>query len=151
MVGTDLIAVPVGPTVEMAAVGAPDYFARRGVPMHPSDLDAHDCLVLRFGATSAPYDWEFERAGEEITRKVTGPFLFNESELCVDAAREGFGIAYVTLPEVADDIESGRLQRVLTDWCEPFDGFQLCYSSRRQMSTAQRLLIDRLRYRPTEN
>ncbi|WP_246739559.1 LysR family transcriptional regulator [Martelella sp. HB161492] len=151
MVGPDLIAVPVGPPVEMAAVATPDYFARRGVPLHPADLDAHDCLVLRFGAISAPYDWEFERDGEAITRRVTGPFLFNESGLCVDAAREGFGIAYVTLPEVCDDIDRGRLQRVLADWCAPFDGFQLCYPSRRQMSTAQRLLIDRLRYRPSEH
>ncbi len=147
MVGPDLIAVPVGPSVEMAAVGSPAYFEKRGVPLHPADLDRHDCIVMRFGATSAAYDWEFERDGEEIVRKVSGPLLFNEAEFCVQAAREGYGICYVTLPEVEAEIRAGRLKRVLADWCEPFDGFQLCYSSRRQMSSALRLLIDRVRYR----
>jgi DNA-binding transcriptional LysR family regulator len=147
MVGPDLIAVPVGPPIEMAAVASPGYLAARGVPRHPSDLDAHDCIVMRFGANTATYDWEFERGDEELVRKVDGPFIFNDSELCIAAAHEGYGIAYVTLPEVRADIDSGKLQRLLADWCPPFDGFQLCYSSRRQMTSALRLLVDRLRYR----
>jgi len=102
---------------------------------------------MRFGANTATYDWEFERGDEELVRKVDGPFIFNDSELCIAAAREGYGIAYVTLPEVRADIDSGKLVRLLADWCPPFDGFQLCYSSRRQMTSALRLLVDRLRYR----
>ncbi|AJY44969.1 LysR family transcriptional regulator [Martelella endophytica] len=147
MVGPDLIAVPVGPAVAMAAVASPDYLAGRGVPEHPDELARHDCIVMRFGANTAPYDWEFEGRGEEIVRKVSGPFIFNESELCIRAALEGFGIAYIPLPEVETEIADGRLQRVLADWCEPFEGFHLCYSSRRQMSSALRIVIDRLRYR----
>ncbi len=82
-----------------------------------------------------------------MVRKVDGPFVFNDSELCTEAAREGYGIAYVTLPEVQADIDSGKLRRVLADWCPPFDGFQICYSSHRQMSSGLRLPVDRLRYR----
>jgi DNA-binding transcriptional LysR family regulator len=146
-VSPDMIAVKIGPPIRMAAVAAPDYFRTHGVPDHPSDLDAHSCLALRFHTHSPAYDWEFERDGEEIIKKVSGPFIFSESDICIEAAKEGHGIAFVTELEVLDDIENGSLRRVLTEWCPPFDGYHLCYSGRRQISSAFRLLIDRLRYR----
>ena len=45
----------------------------------------------------------------------------------------------------------GALRRVLADWCPPFDGFCLCYSGRRNISSAFRLVIDRLRYDPARD
>lgn len=146
-VGPDLIAVPVSPPMQMAAVASPRYLALRGEPKHPADLADHDCITMRFGADTSTYDWEFEKDGQEIVRKVDGPFIFNDGDLCVAAAREGYGIAYVLLSEVQAEIDSGVLKRVLADWCPPFDGYKLCYSSRRQMSSALRLIIDRMRYR----
>lgn len=146
-VSPDMIAVRIGPPIRMAAVAAPHYFRARGVPEHPSDLDAHACLALRFHSHAPAYDWEFEKDGKEIIKKVSGPFVFNDSDICIEAAKEGHGIAFVTEPEVIADLEEGTLRRVLTDWCPPFDGYHLCYSGRRQISSAFRLLIDRLRYR----
>lgn len=146
-VGPDMIAVRVGPQIQMAAVASPDYLRAHGVPEHPSDLDAHRCLGLRFGPHAPVYDWELERGEEEIVKKIAGPFIFNDSDFVIEAARRGHGIAFVTLPEVVADIENGTLRRVLADWCPPFDGFHLFYSGRRQVSSALRLLIDRLRHR----
>lgn len=146
-VGPDMIAVQVGPPIRLAAVATPDYFRRYGIPQHPSDLDDHNCLALRFHANAPAYDWEFEKDGEELVKRVSGSFIFSESDLCIDAARSGHGIAFVSEPEVADDIERGVLRRVLEDWCPYFDGYHLCYSGRRNISSAFRLLIDRLRYR----
>ena len=48
---------------------------------------------------------------------------------------------------VETDIREGRLIRVLDDWCPPFDGFSLYYSSRRQMRPALRAFIDFFRWR----
>lgn len=145
-ISPDMIAVKIGPPIRMAAVGAPEYFKTHGVPEHPADLGAHACLTLRFHSHASAYDWEFEKDGEQIVKKVSGPFVFNESDICIEAAKEGHGIAFVTEPEVIEDIEAGTLRRVLADWCPPFDGFHLCYSGRRQMSSAFRLVIDRLKY-----
>jgi DNA-binding transcriptional LysR family regulator len=144
-ISPDMIAVKVGPQIHMAAVASPAYFQAHEIPLHPDDLDAHDCLSLRFNSHASAYDWEFEQDGQDIIKKVSGPLIFNESDICLQAARDGFGIAFVTEPEVANDIKMGTLHRVLTDWCPPFDGFYLCYSGRRQLSSALRLVIDRLR------
>ncbi|CCV16518.1 LysR family transcriptional regulator [Mesorhizobium sp. STM 4661] len=146
-VGPDMVAVKIGPQLRMAAVATPKYFEEHGVPEHPSELDTHDCLALRFNVRAPPYDWEFEKDGMEIVKKVSGPFIFSESDICIEAAKESHGIAFVTEPEVRDAIKQGSLRRVLADWCPPFDGFHLFYSGRRQVSSALRLVIDRLKYR----
>ncbi|TVO96795.1 LysR family transcriptional regulator [Shewanella algae] len=145
-VGPDMIAVKIGPAVRLAAVATPEYFKRHGVPKHPHDLDEHACLVLRFHAHAPVYDWEFEKEGEEIVKHVSGPFIFSESDVCIEAAKAGHGIAFVTEAEVTEEIENGSLRRVLADWCPPFEGYCLCYSGRRNISSAFRLVIDRLRY-----
>lgn len=145
-VSPDMIAIQIGPPIRLAAVATPEYFRKHGVPKHPSDLDQHACLVIRFHAHGAIYDWEFEKDGEEIVKKVPSQFIFSESDICIEAAKAGHGIAFVTEPEVITDIENGSLQRVLADWCPPFDGYYLCYSGRRNISSAFRLVIDRLKY-----
>lgn len=145
-ISPDMVAVKVGPDIQMAAVASPDYFEKYGVPSHPSDLEHHVCLSLRFHPQASAYDWEFEKDGKEIIIKVSGPFIFSESDICVQAAKEGHGIAFVTEPEVKEDVKNGSLRRVLADWCPPFDGYYLCYSGRRQISSAMRLVIDRLRH-----
>lgn len=145
-VESDMIAVQVGPPIRMAAVASSEYLRRHKAPYHPSDLDHHNCLALRFNTHVPVCDWKFEKDGVELIKKVSGSFIFNESDLCIDAARSSHGIAFVSEAEVADDIERGALQRVLEDWCPYQDGYYLCYSGYGNNSLAFRLLIDRLRY-----
>ncbi|TOP86009.1 LysR family transcriptional regulator [Vibrio parahaemolyticus] len=145
-IGPDMVAIRVGPTLRMAAVASPEYLSKHPAPMHPDELDNHSCLALRFNANSPPYDWEFEKNEIEITKKVSGPLIFSDADFCIQAAKEGHGIAFVSEPEVKLSIENGILRRLLEDWCPPFDGYYLCYSGRRQISSALRLIIDRLRY-----
>lgn len=48
---------------------------------------------------------------------------------------------------VEKHIATGHLIAVLQEWCQPFPGYHLYYTSRRQSSPALRLLVDALRYR----
>ncbi|WP_010139716.1 LysR family transcriptional regulator [Oceanicola sp. S124] len=143
----DMIAIPVGPRLEMAAVASPDYLARRGTPGHPDALEDHACILMRHRVDGPVYDWEFEIDGVEVVRKLDGPFILNDPGLVLEAARAGHGLGYLPLSEVRADLETGRLRRVLADFCPPFDGYHLCYMGRRNLSSAMRLLIDRLRLR----
>ena len=80
--------------------------------------------------------------------RVEGQLTMNSLRQRIDAARIGLGLAYVPEDSVQNDIASGRLIRVLTEWCPPFPGYHLYYPSRRQPSAAFRLLLDALRYPP---
>ncbi len=102
---------------------------------------------MRHRADGPVYEWEFEIDGVEVVRRLTGPFILNDPGLVLQAVRKGSGIGYVTLPETRADLDSGRLRRALTDFCPPFDGYHLYYLGKRNLSSALRLLIDRLRAR----
>jgi DNA-binding transcriptional LysR family regulator len=146
-VAKDMIAVRIGPDMRMAVVGAPSYFARWKRPQTPQDLTAHDCINLRLPTYGGLYAWEFEKDGRELKVRVEGQFVFNTFALRLNAALDGFGLAYLPEEQVQTHIAEGRLVRVLADWCPPFSGCHLYYPSRRQPTPAFALLVDALRYR----
>jgi DNA-binding transcriptional LysR family regulator len=142
----DMIAMPIGPKVRMAAVASPAYFAANPPPKTPRDLLQHRCINQRRGAGGL-YVWEFERKGRELEVRVEGQVIVNTSPLIVAAALDGMGIAFLPEEEFAPHIEEGRLVRVLQDWCPPFPGFHLYYPSRRHPSPAFSLVLNALRFR----
>ncbi|HEX6705117.1 MAG TPA: LysR family transcriptional regulator [Albitalea sp.] len=102
-------------------VATAGYLRRRGVPQHPSELTAHDCLAyLRTG----PATWRFEqrerargaREPERVGVAVQGPLRANNSELLRDAVLAGLGIAQVPDFSAAAALRAGRLREVLPGW-----------------------------------
>ena len=143
----DMIAVRIGPDMRMALVAAPGHVARHGLPAHPQELTRHACINLRFQTLGNLYAWEFAKDGRALTVRVEGPLIFNTAPLCRAAALAGHGWAYLPEDHLAADLAEGRLIRALPDWCPAFAGYHLYYPSRRQMSPALQLVIDRLRGR----
>jgi DNA-binding transcriptional LysR family regulator len=146
-VAKDMIAVPVGPDMRMAVVGARSYFSERSEPRRPQDLIGHDCINLRLPTLGGLYAWEFEKGGRELKVRVEGQLVFNGTYQTLNAALAGFGLAYVPEDIAEPHIAKGRLKRVLEDWCPPFSGYHLYYPSRRQSSAAFALLVEALRHR----
>jgi DNA-binding transcriptional LysR family regulator len=147
-VASGMISVRIAPDARMAVVGAPSYFAERKPPKVPQDLTAHKCINLRLPTHGGLYAWEFEKAGREVNVRVDGQLVFGTASLILAAARSGFGLAYLPEEQAGDDLQGGRLIRVLEDWCPPFSGYHLYYRSRRQPTQAFALLVEALRYRP---
>jgi DNA-binding transcriptional LysR family regulator len=147
MVAKDMIAVPIGPDLRMAAAGAPSYFASNPPPKTPQDLVNHRCINLRLPGHGGLYAWEFERRDEVLTVRVDGQLIFNTSRLMIQGALRGGGLVCVMEGQLQPYFDDGRLVRVLKDWCEPFAGYHLYYPSRRQQTAAFALLVDALRYR----
>ena len=146
-VDKDMIAMPIGPKLRMAAVASPKYFAANPPPKTPQDLTTHRCINMRFPTKGGLYAWEFERRGRQLNVRVDGQLTFNTSPHMVAAALDGLGIAFLPEDEFAPHLEKGRLVRVLEDWCPPFPGYHLYYPSRRQPSPAFSLVVEALRHR----
>ena len=141
----DMIAMPIGPKLRMAAAASPDYFARYPVPKTPHDLTQHQCINMRMVRSGGIYVWEFDHEGGELKVRVNGQLTFNTSDHVVDAALAGLGIAFLPEEEFGPHIREGRLVRVLESWCHPFPGYCLYYPSRKQPSPAFSLVVDALR------
>jgi DNA-binding transcriptional LysR family regulator len=147
LVEKDMIAVRVGPDLQMAVVGAPSYFADHPPPRTPRDLARHRCinyLNLRSGGLQP---WEFAEKGRPFELRVDGPLSFTNGDLILDAALAGHGVAYTYEDTVTAHVVARRLTRVLEKWCPPFPGYYLYHPSRRQMPPALSALIAALRYR----
>jgi DNA-binding transcriptional LysR family regulator len=146
-VAKDMIAVRIGPDMRMAVVGAPSYFRERSPPRAPQDLIGHNCINLRLPTHGGLYAWEFEKGDRELKVRVEGQLVFNATAQMLNAALAGFGLAYVPEDLIQKHLAKGRLIRVLGDWCPPFSGYHLYYTSRRQPTPAFALLVNALRYR----
>lgn len=144
-VDKDMIALPIGPRLRMAAVASPGYFAANPPPKTPQELTAHRCINLRLPTYGGLYAWEFERRGRQLNVRVDGQLVFNTSPPIVAAALAGLGIAFLPDDEFAPHLDKGKLVRVLEDWCPPFPGYHLYYPSRRQPSPAFALVVEALR------
>jgi DNA-binding transcriptional LysR family regulator len=134
-----LVARRSGTTVRVA-VAAPDYIERHGEPACPADLASHTCIVHDVGPDSDV--WSFVTPDGQMDFRVAGGFLANDVRAVHLAARTGYGIAYLTLLEVFDDLRNGTLVRVLSDFPAAGVPFSLVYPSRRHLAPRTRLVMD---------
>jgi DNA-binding transcriptional LysR family regulator len=139
-----MIAVPIPGVLRFAVVASPDYLARHGTPEAPADLSVHRCIRRRFSGANF-YRWELERGDEGFQVDVDGPFATNDDLLALEAAADGVGLALTFEDMAAPWLASGRLVRVLEDWCPPFPAPRLYYPSRRHVSPGLRAFIRLLR------
>jgi DNA-binding transcriptional LysR family regulator len=142
----DMIAVPIGPPMRMAAVASPDYFKRYAKPQKPQDLMEHNCINFRLPTFGGLYAWEFEKDGRKMDIQVKGQLICNTSIQVIHAALDGLGIGFMTEDSVTTLIHEGRLIRTLEDWCPPFSGYHLYYPNRREPTPAFQKVVEALRW-----
>lgn len=123
-----------------AVIAAPNYLEKRGAPVTPGDLRAHNCIVLENGAASR--HWHFKGPDGPHDIEVSGTFSANNSDVVRQAALSGHGIALLPEAQVFDDILSSRLYRLLPDYPTVQTKLFLVYPSRRHMPPRTRVVID---------
>jgi DNA-binding transcriptional LysR family regulator len=138
----DMVQVRLTDELRFVIVGAPEYLEARGVPKTPQDLLQHECITFRSQTTGALYAWELERGRKTWRVPVRGGVISNQPRYCVTMAEQGLGLAYTFEGSVADQLESGRLKKVLDSYAPTVPGFFLCFPSRAQSSPALRLFVD---------
>ncbi|QYA15370.1 LysR family transcriptional regulator [Rhizobium sp. AB2/73] len=143
-VPTDMVAIPIIPTLRSLVVGSPAYFSNRPYPLVPGDLLRHRCIRARM-ASGKLYRWEFERHGQSILIDAPGSLTLDASDLTLSAALAGAGLAYINEASVADHRAAGNLIAVLEDWSPPYPGLSLYFAQRRQMPARLRALIELIR------
>jgi DNA-binding transcriptional LysR family regulator len=140
----DMVTQRLSADIRWVVAGSPAYLERFGEPRHPDDLRHHRCLRFRLGDDSI-YRWEFDRDGQEIAVDVGGSLTLDDSRAVVTLLHSGVGLMYAPEPMIAPLVASGAVRLVLDEWCSPGPGFYVYYSSRRQLPTGLRLLVELVR------
>lgn len=94
---------------------SPGYLASAGEPLQPADLSRHECLGFR---TAKPLAWALHcpTSQAEMQVEVGGRFQLNSVGMMRRLATLDLGIVLMPEAMVADELASGRLQRVLPLW-----------------------------------
>jgi len=140
----DMVAVKVGGDVRFLAVASPAYLKDRPPPATPDELQNHRCIAQRL-PSGKRYRWEFGKHGEDITVDISGALTLDDSDLLVEAAADGIGIAFVPESSARALLDAGKLVTVLEDWCPWIPGLTLYYPGNRHVPSALRAFIDVVR------
>ena len=104
------------------------------------DVRACHC-VLRVRRSSATGAKTGDRC-QPVPIDVAGPITLDEASLARIAVLDGLGIGFFMESDVREDIEAGRLVRILDTWTPPLAPLCLYYSSRRNPPAAFKVFVD---------
>ncbi|MEG3162385.1 LysR family transcriptional regulator [Sphingomonas sp. LB2R24] len=140
----DMVAQRLSAELRWVVVASPAYLARFGTPQHPSELDQHHCLGVRLGNDHI-YRWEFEGPNGEFSIPVQSKILVNGGRAMLAMALAGTGLMYGMEPTFAPHVARGELRLVLEDWATMGAAYHVYYSSRRQVPTGLKVMIELIR------
>jgi DNA-binding transcriptional LysR family regulator len=129
-------------TYRLEIVGAPDYFARAGIPMRPDDLAVHACLHRKDPTTGKIQRWPFARpvSGRDFVLPTTA--TASTIDALISLAEQGVGIACVPDFSIRRQIAERSLVSVLGEHIEHTDALRVVWPSSRYLSPKLRVLID---------
>jgi LysR family transcriptional regulator, transcriptional activator for dmlA len=91
---------------------APSYLERHGIPDRPQDLQSHNCLIIG----THPH-WQFIVDDKELNLVPPSRFISFGSAV-YQAAIDGFGIARLAAFLVNDDLKTGHLVKLLSQYSD---------------------------------
>jgi len=134
-----LIAARLG-LIRLSLCASPAYLARRGTPLTPADLAAHDCVV--HDTHPAAHHWRFFGDGPPQTVEVPSRLSVSLGEASVAAALAGAGVARALSYLIDDLAEAGALVRLLEAYEPPPIPVSLVYPAQRQAPQKLRAFLD---------
>jgi DNA-binding transcriptional LysR family regulator len=120
-----------------------DYLEKHGRPQQLSELSGHNCV--RHALYPYADEWHFtDRKGAPASVRISGNLITNSGETLRMAAIHGVGICLAAGFLVHDDLESGRLVRLLSEYRPVESSMNAVYPHRHHLSVKVRTFIDRL-------
>jgi DNA-binding transcriptional LysR family regulator len=120
-----------------------DYIARHGRPEQLTELAERNCIRH----VNYPYgdEWRFvDRKGTPAAVRVSGNLITNSAETLHRAALQGVGVCLAPGFMMHDDLEAGRLVRLLPEYRPVEFAMNAVYPHRHYLSAKVRIFIDLL-------
>jgi DNA-binding transcriptional LysR family regulator len=128
---------------------SPGYLKRRGTPATVEALASHDCLVARENGDASQRQyalWTLRHARDGSTARVRvqGPLASNSGEMVRDWCVAGHGVMLRSLWDIAPQLASGELVRVLPQYAMAEADIHWIAPWRPKTPRRVRLLVDHL-------
>jgi DNA-binding transcriptional LysR family regulator len=135
-----LVARKLGETM-LVVCAAPAYIERRGAPVKPEDLAAHDTLTYAYAPNARTWQL-FDATGAMHEVRAGGSLHANNGDMLIAAAVAGLGIVCEPDFLVGAELQSGRLLPLLPGYVGRRADIWAVYPSRRHLSVKVRLFVD---------
>jgi len=99
---------------DLILVASPGYLAQHPAPQHPSELNAHNCLVYSLAARGTV--WSFSGQPGDTAVHVNGNFQCDTGCGLMEMLLANAGIAFMPTWLVSPYIESGKLVHILKEY-----------------------------------
>jgi DNA-binding transcriptional LysR family regulator len=140
MEDAQIIAKQIIP-MQMVVCASPAYRDTHGLPTTLAALPDHECINFRL-ASGRIFEWEFKVDGKITSFLPTANLTYNDSDLVLQATRNGRGIAQMPGYLVCESLRSGALVACLSEHMPDDRGHYICYLSRQHLPTRMRAFID---------
>jgi len=129
---------------QLAVLGAPAYFKRRGRPGRPQEVGAHDCVLFRMPTSGRHRPWEFLVNRRPLVLHPVPRHEVNEGEGMVSAACAGLGLVQLPYFMAEEAVKSGALEEVLAAYRPKPTPISVVFPTHRHMPPRLRAFIDAL-------
>jgi DNA-binding transcriptional LysR family regulator len=113
----NIIARPIASS-DGILCASPEYLREHGIPQQPEDLAGHRCLRVKLPA-NRHRSWRLINPQEQqrvLEVQIEPALLVNHTDTLIRACIDGAGISIQSIDLVANFLNSGELQRVLSPW-----------------------------------
>lgn len=136
---SSLRAIQVG-QVRRVVCASPSYLKKYGIPKTPSDLAEH--RIIAATAVSAIPEWIFAKGKQRIRVKLKPRILVNTNDGALEAAKDGFGLTRLISYQVAQELATGSLKTILSDFEEAALPVHVVHREGRHGSAKVRSFVD---------
>jgi len=149
---SSLRAIRVG-EVRRVVCAAPAYLRKHGIPNAPAELSRHQ--IIDATAVSSGSEWTFTKGKTKTTIKLNARILVNTNDGALEAAKDGFGLTRLLSYQVAQELATGKLKTVLSNYEDAALPIHVVHREGRLGSAKVRsfvdLAVERLRANPALN
>lgn len=136
-----MIARSIG-ELALINVASPDYIARYGVPIGPTDLPSHRAVRYASPSSGRVEDWEWIEDGTMKTMAMPGSVTVNSAEAYIACCLAGLGLIQIPAYDVKAHLAAGELIEVMPDHrAEPMP-MTLLYPHRQHLSRRLQVFAD---------
>jgi DNA-binding transcriptional LysR family regulator len=139
---SSLVARKLGTTVRYV-VAAPAYLDGRTRPREPADLSEHVCVLLN--AVNNEAEWELVNNRRRARVRVVGSAASRDFRSVSFFVNRGHGVGLMPSTYCDQEIDSGRLLRLLPQWSSPPMSVHAVYPTRKFLPEKLHLFLQELR------
>ncbi|WP_244493251.1 LysR family transcriptional regulator [Aureimonas sp. AU20] len=128
--------------VEEITCASPAYLSARGTPASPDNLEGHQMIGFVSSRTGQPLPLQFTVGGKIVEIALPARILVSGSDTSAAAARLGFGIVQAPRYRFAEDLASGALTEIMSEYPPTPTPISILFPDSRHLSPRVRAFVD---------